>query len=851
MKPIRSRRLGAASALSLASLLAATPAFAEQTIQGTQRSDNPQSNSGASTSNNTNSFSAGASATGSNANALQEGSNRSSATQNGKSEAGDSVAGGQVVGAVGDDVTVQVTNDAEQPIAVSGLATVDNDLDLIVGANAEGGLAQTSQVGDNELVFDQDAVASGGDAVSGSQVTGIVGGGEHTLQANNTADCTPALGTGGPNTICASSAGIPGLDDRTVASNTAQFDVGALAAAVGQATGADAGQIGDNQVTGAAISDASSGDALFGSQVSGLVGGSATVQANNNSDCGFVDGVVCALSGNASADFNLGDGVDGETINVGTAAFGGTANASQVGSNGLLLDTAVSGSTGDALSGAQITGAVGGDELTVHVNNTADGAYSRSGDVLNDNETSQDVFVGAAAEGTEATTLQSGDNELGWDMASDGESGDAVAGGQVTGATGFDVVTLQEFNDADIAFGPSSAGATTGFVDLENLIDNDTYVGAAALVPDTGTGASSTQNGDNNLDVTQVMGGSTGDAVSAAQVAGVAGGTEITIQGTNTGIGAARVGRMDAENEIGDDFDTAEVVVGAATNSPRNTVTQNGDNSATGDQSGTVSSGDGVAGSQVTGVAAERGSTATVQVTNESYGSVNGGIPLDLELNDAEVDASNEISIAVGAHATYFQGSSVDTVTQNGDDTALFGQAIDATSGDAVGSSQISGIVADDATLQATNTPPVLAQSAYSGEVFPGDDDNQLFAFIGAGNPADAPAGEASVTQNGDASLDFTQTLTGSSGDAVDGSQVSGVVAKDSTVQVNNNARLSTAVAGDIDAENSASGTVGPISEAEADANVSHNGDAVTNGAQNLETSSGDAVAGSQVTGKA
>lgn len=844
MKPIRSRRLGAASALSLASLLAATPAFAEQTIQGTQRSDNPQSNSGASTSNNTNSFSAGASATGSNANALQEGNNRSSATQNGNSEAGDSVAGGQIVGAVGDDVTVQVTNDAEQPIAISGITTITNDLNLVVGANTEGGFVQTSQVGDNELNFVQDATASGGDAVAGSQVTGIVGGGEHTLQATNNAECTPSVGLDTPDTVCA----LSGNFTETDANNFINFEVGAQAVAGGQAVGADVGQIGDNNVTGAAVSDAHSGDALFGSQVSGLVGGSATVQVNNTSDCEFVESLPCAMSGNSSADVMLGSNED-EDVFVGAFALGGTPNASQVGHNTLTLDTAVTGASGDALSGAQVTGAVGGRELTVQANNTADGAYATTGIVDQDNETSNDVFIGTTASGTDPTSTQSGDNALEWAMEASGDSGDAVAGGQVTGATGFDVVTIQEYNDADILVGPSSGAAQTGAADIENKIDNDTYIGASAV--NSFGNASVTQNGDNSLDVVQVLGGSTGDAVSAAQITGVAGGSDITIQGTNTGLGSARVGRMDAENEIGDDFEGApEIVVGAASRSERdNTVTQNGDNTASGDQSGTVSSGDGVAGSQITGVAADGDSTATVQVTNDSYGSVNGGIPLDL--SDAEVDASNEISIVVGAFTGNEQGSLTDTVTQNGDDTAVFAQSFDATSGDAVGSSQVSGIVAGDATLQATNRPPVLAQSAYSGEVFEGDNDNQLFAFIGAGNRAFTPAGSASVTQNGDASLDFTQTLTGSSGDAVDGSQISGVVADDSSVQVTNDARLSTAVAGDMDAENSASGSVGPLSEAETDSTVTHNGDAETNGGQSLGTSSGDAVAGSQVTGKA
>src|SRR5262249_40645954 len=144
---------------------------------------------------------------------------------------------------------------------------------LYVGpyANASDGPANASQLGDNSLELTQTAQVSTGDAVGGSQVTGIVGGGEHTVQNQNTAACGDE---------CARSGDIGSVDTF----NEGDAVVGPTA--ISDADEVQASQVGDNDAVIEQSIGAQTGDALFGAQVTGVVGGSATVQNQNNSSAG-------------------------------------------------------------------------------------------------------------------------------------------------------------------------------------------------------------------------------------------------------------------------------------------------------------------------------------------------------------------------------------------------------------------------------------------------------------------------------------------------------------------------------------------------------------------------------------
>src|SRR5207247_1072340 len=92
----------------------------------------------------------------------------------------------------GGDVTVSNQNDADAPIALSGDATTTNAAVVAAGPSATAlalifdAEAQASQTGDNDVHVVQATEATTGDAVAGSQVTGVVAnGGDVVVQNQN------------------------------------------------------------------------------------------------------------------------------------------------------------------------------------------------------------------------------------------------------------------------------------------------------------------------------------------------------------------------------------------------------------------------------------------------------------------------------------------------------------------------------------------------------------------------------------------------------------------------------------------------------------------------------------------
>jgi hypothetical protein len=186
-----------------------------------------------------------------------------------------------------------------------------------------------SQFGDNDMAVSQDVSLTSGDAVSGSQITGVVADDDGTVTISNQNSAIATFALSGP----------------AVGPNLA-FAVGGPAA-----TGllsAQAQQTGDNSLNFAQDLALGSGDAVAGAQISGVVGGSELIQQGSNSDLlSFgVSGIV--------AGFNAAGG--GLTP---TAVSLVSARVQQNGDSDLNGAQATDLSSGDAVSGGQINGRVG------------------------------------------------------------------------------------------------------------------------------------------------------------------------------------------------------------------------------------------------------------------------------------------------------------------------------------------------------------------------------------------------------------------------------------------------------------------------------------------------------------
>jgi hypothetical protein len=799
----------------------------ETTIQGSNSSTDASSDTGDATGENNSSFGAGPTATGSTgASSQQLGHNSAALKQSASAKSGDPVAGAQVTGAVADNVTVQNQNSAVNPSAFSGEADVENEAeDFFAGpvATTDTGTAQASQLGSNDLDVSQDAIAETGDAVAGSQVTGIVGDGEHTVSVQNSAVCDEET--------CAESG------EAEVENEFEDATVGPFAATDGTET-AQTAQVGDNDAVISQTSEANSGDALFGSEVIGIVGGSATVQGSNSSTCDIGD--ECAESGHSETE----NEVEAVTIGPSATSAAGTAQTMQTGDNAADISQDTSVSSGDALSGSQVLGAVGDDDgfLTEQLQQASDGDEVEAEEARGQNSV-EDTVVGPFADAdAQANASQMGDNDAVIDQRLASDSGDALAGSQVVGAVGFGTVTGQNSNSALSPFA-ITADDDGRAVDQFNKIE-DSAVGP--LATSATAGASVAQTGDNSAAASQDIAASTGDAVAGGQITGVvAGGSDVTIQNQQAVEDAeATSGDLpDLENEF-DDFavgPTADAVETAM-------AIQNGDNAFDGSQAIAADTGDAVAAGQVFGVVTGDSGTVTVSGSNACIDADGDDECAEAESGDiGDDDFENETDdLFVGPNAD--SDTSTASASQLGDNSAAVDQALDGHTGDAVAGSQVAGVVAgdgSDVTIQLQNSAE--GAEAESGEIE--EAENDLEANVGPTADADA---NAQAQQTGDNSLAFSQDIDVGSGDAVAGSQVTGVVGpENATVQVSNSDDASEAESGDVeDVENSAEGALGvSATSATANAMTQQDGDSEFDGAQDFAIDSGDAVAGSQING--
>lgn len=719
-----------------------------------------------------------------------------------------------------DETLVQGQNGSDDAVSTSGEVVGANAAVIGAGpsAAAGSGSSQSQQNGDNTVVVRQTSTAKSGDAVAGSQVTGVVGG-NATVQNQNSSD------------------GAVAVSGAATASNTAAVSAGPSATAVDGS--AQAGQSGDNDVFVTQEAEALTGDSVAGSQVTGAVGDAITVQNQNSSDD------ATSISGAACASFVCGGG-NTLFVGAGPSAFSSAdpdaeAQAGQVGDNDVVIRQASFAESGDALAGAQVTGIVGNGDASVNNQNSSDFSLAVSGFALAGNVAAVTAGPSATAlglgVGSTAQAAQEGDNDVHLTQVSGSSSGDALAGSQVVGLvsseTGSIEVQNQQSSDFDTAISGSSAAVNLAVV----------TGGPSALA--IGSEAQASQFGDNSVIVTQDAAAATGDALAGSTVVGVVGGSDVTVSGQNVSDFAfATSGSSAAVND-------AVVVAGPDASAlglldAEAQAAQDGDNDVLLSQGAVAESGDAVAGSHVTGVVTDGGD---VTVSNQN----NADLPL--AISGAAV-TSNAAVVAAGpsasALAVVFDAEA--QVSQVGDNDIDVVQAAESTSGDAVAGSQVTGVVADGGDVEIQNQNNSDLAFATSGAAVAVND------LAVAGGPtaiATALLGDATsqASQDGNTSVVFSQDLVASSGDGVAGSQVAGVVGQgdESAVQQQNSADLPFAVSGAVVGLNGAAGTLGAsaisASLAGGDATAQQDGDSDLVANQHLDLNSGDGVSGSQVVG--
>jgi hypothetical protein len=310
---------------------------------------------------------------------------------------------------LGGGTTVMQSNSCFLCFAASGPAISTNVAATNAGPTAGSilGTAQAQQLGSNNVLLNQNSNAKSGDALAGSQVTGVVGGGPSTVMNSNNA--IGAVSLSGP----------------AISTNVGLANAGPSAGALLGA--ANVSQAGNNNVVVNQGSHAVSGDALAGSQVSGVVGGVDPIVMNQNSSIGTL-----ALSGPAIST-NVGVPVAGPAA-LGVLGFSG---ASQLGDNDAILTQSSGAHSGDALAGSQSTGIVAGGGLGrnfVGGSNFALLPFGFSGPALANNlafggpgPRSGPGILGASS------ASQAGSNTAALDQSIDATSGDGLSGSQVSG----------------------------------------------------------------------------------------------------------------------------------------------------------------------------------------------------------------------------------------------------------------------------------------------------------------------------------------------------------------------------------------------------------------------------------
>lgn len=911
-------------------------AYAQETsIQGQNGASDATGISGDVSSSNTLTFSGGATSTaggGGPAQSSLNGDTSGSVNQGAKASSADAAAGSQVTGCVG-GCKVQAQNSSDGDTAISGNADASNTAAITLGPNASstGAPAQSSQTGDDVLRLVQWTVAASGDAVAGSQVTGVVGDGATIQSQNASEDALAVSGNACASFVCG-------------AGNDLFANLGPGATSDGLQ--AQAGQVGDNDAALTQSAGAWTGDAVAGSQIAGSVGvGDSKAQNQNASDAPL------AVSGDAFAS-NLAVVVMGPSAFASTIAGGGSAQAGQTGDNSAEVDQRSESTSGDAVAGSQVTGLVNEERGHIEVQNqqSSDDDTAISGIATSDNTALVIAGPGATAlsglEDASAQAGQTGDNTVEIEQRSEATTGDALAGAQVSGvvseAEGSASVRGQNASeDALSVSGPADASNLTVVASgpsafaLTDATATELFAcllacDANALAVAGDANAQAAHFGDTDADVRQDAVAGSGDALAGSQVWGAVVSTrgDATLQGQNASDGdnafsggatALNVSTVLAgPNAFATSVATADALAVCLVGCNATSVALAGDADAQASMDGDIAvrtrqdslagSGDAVAGSQVGGavvsdhgqldVSAQNASDASLAVSGDSdatnLSTVDAG---PTSTADASAEATSTALCLAGcaASATSVADDAVAMASLDGDIAADVTQVSDAQTGDAVAGAQVTGSVissgtatvqlqgdADDAiaisgdadvlhdsTLQAG--PSADADSTVSSSGFAA-----CLAGCTANGVATSDTATAQASQDGDTALRADQAGSATSGDAVAGGQIAGVVADRSDVTVQDQLATEDALATSGDAATTGIVTLvaGPAATADsgatgdaiascgvgcfavaaasgnqATAQSSQDGDNSMKVEAAVEAATGDALAGASVTG--
>lgn len=713
--------------------------------------------------------------------------------------------------------TIQANNRSYGATATGEPVVSNNSINAHNGPYASGPGSDAAMVGDSNLDIGQDARARGGSASSGSQDIGARNGA--IAQVGNS--CGDAV----TETPCgiATAGGV--IVSNTLGSEELPSGAGPIAISDG-GTDVSASLIGDADAVFTQSAAATSGDATNGSQTTDVSRG--TVQNDNFALNGE------ATSGPAAA-INIG------SANVGPSAASSTsASASQVGDASGTLDMSATASSGNAVTGSQTTGATGDSVGALTVQNRS--ASEDDTAVTGGSTAVNIVFAGSGptALGGDAHAGMVGDSDFDIAVAADAASGDAKTGSQDTIATGSSVVQ----NDNDSIRNTAVSG------DAQAL---NFEVGVAGPLS---TGGTATLAGDATLLIDATATATSGDAVAGTQTADAS--DEAIVQDRNiTADSYAESGPSAAGN------------MGVAVAGP---VAESGDATQAGDahvsliQDADASSGTASVGHQDTTASDD----SVVQNSNDTLGGTAlsaaacasplcGGTVTDV--GDDPVDPADDtfapvpggnIAIIVAGPVSRGQGDASASIA--GDTRADLTQVATATSGDATTGGQTT-TATGGSTVQNENTSTNDWAGCFDAacEAVAGN-----AAVVVVGPYAEAAGGfSADATQEGDSDFDGLQTSEAVVGSSTAGSQYTD--ANDSIVQNRNTSEDALAEAGsatawtglgvdpfDVDAGPL---VVGASAVAEtADADAAQSGDSSLDVSLGAYATSGDAVAGSQLT---
>jgi hypothetical protein len=274
--------------------------------------------------------------------------------------------------------------------------------------------AQVEKTGDNRARIVQRGSVRSGNAIAGSQITGLVqsGGRTRITKTNVSKDSKAVSGQASVDSIFG-------------------WTPGAVAEAL---------QLGDSTLGVRQRLDATSGDAIAGSQLTGLaVSGIADITEVNTAEDAE------AISGDADADSILASIVDGID----------PVPSAQEGDDDFDFSLRASAVSGNAVAGSQVVGgAITGIAELVAINESS-GAQAVSGDASSSTSATAFNQPPVFLPGIDLPALQlpgivqEGDTRFRASQSADTRTGDATAGSQVIGLLGGGVLLARIDNGSD------------------------------------------------------------------------------------------------------------------------------------------------------------------------------------------------------------------------------------------------------------------------------------------------------------------------------------------------------------------------------------------------------------------